>query len=308
MKVSIIIPAYNASEYIRRCIDSIVSQIDDDCEIIVVDDGSTDDTLDVLKALAAEHPSIVVLHKENGGVSSARNLALTVARGELISFIDADDWVLPGYFDRAVKVFENLEIDYCKTSFQCVYNVTAECSRNSDADFEIITPNEITDVKRYRLSIWGSWFRRQIIVKNALSFNERMAFAEDQTFNVAYFEACHRICYVDNRDYCYYINPKSATKSPDTGKLLASIVELKKIINNNHLLRKQLSYTLLSICTAFVRHNKHNTYKTRYMRLVNGSMFPYRYCMSLANKSERIYLTLLKLNNRLAYSVFKAII
>ena len=91
--ISIIIPAYNSSEYLKRCLDSIVCQPFEDYEVIVVDDGSTDDTGKVLDEYAKRYSRIKAVHKENGGVSTARNAGLDKAQGDYIIFVDCDDYV-----------------------------------------------------------------------------------------------------------------------------------------------------------------------------------------------------------------------
>ncbi len=94
IKVSVIIPAYNTEAYMKQCMESLVNQTLQEIEIIVVDDGSTDNTLEILKKFETEHPEKVrVLTKENGGQASARNMALQFAQGEYLGFVDSDDWV-----------------------------------------------------------------------------------------------------------------------------------------------------------------------------------------------------------------------
>lgn len=116
IKVSVIVPAYNTENYIKDCIESLIHQTLEELEVIIVDDGSKDRTLQVLKAYEEKHPQRVkVLHKENGGQASARNLALQHAKGEYLGFVDSDDWVdLKMYelmYEKAVE--ENADIVVC---------------------------------------------------------------------------------------------------------------------------------------------------------------------------------------------------
>lgn len=99
-KISIIVPVYNAEKYIERCVNSLLSQSFDDFELILVDDGSTDNSAEIINNLADKHSFIRVFNKENGGAASARNLGIDNARGEYIAFIDADDAVEPTYFEE----------------------------------------------------------------------------------------------------------------------------------------------------------------------------------------------------------------
>ena len=97
MKFSILIPAYNASKYIRRCLNSLINQTFQDFEIIVIDDGSKDDTLPILKEFQNKDKRVNVFHQENHGVAYTRNRLLDYAKGEWIAFVDADDYVNKEY-------------------------------------------------------------------------------------------------------------------------------------------------------------------------------------------------------------------
>lgn len=96
MKLSIIIPAYNVGQYIGKCLNSVYeeSTVMDDFEVIVVDDGSTDNTLEVANGYKASHANLKVIHKNNEGVGSARNVGLDEAQGEYVTFVDDDDWIV----------------------------------------------------------------------------------------------------------------------------------------------------------------------------------------------------------------------
>ena len=102
-KISVIIPVYNAEKYLRRCVDSILAQIFTDFELLLIDDGSKDKSGVICDEYAKKDNRVKVFHKENGGVSSARNLGLDNARGEWIGFIDSDDMVKPEYLDGLIR-------------------------------------------------------------------------------------------------------------------------------------------------------------------------------------------------------------
>ena len=110
MKISIIIPAYNAAKYIKRCVMSLKNQTYKNIEIIVINDGSTDNTLDIINDL-----DIIVIDKENGGVSSARNMGLDRCTGDYIIFVDADDYVEKNYLEDIVNVINEYNYDIIET-------------------------------------------------------------------------------------------------------------------------------------------------------------------------------------------------
>ena len=116
MKLSIIVPVYNVEKYLAQCLDSLVGQTVEDYEIIVVNDGSPDNSQRIIDDYAARYPGLIVpMIKENGGLSSARNLGMNVAKGEFIGFVDSDDWVDETMYERMLEAIEreNADIAYC---------------------------------------------------------------------------------------------------------------------------------------------------------------------------------------------------
>ena len=130
--VSIIVPVYNAEEYISRCVDSILNQEYKDFELILVDDGSTDCSGQLIDDYAKADNRIVVIHKENGGVSHTRNLAIEHARGTYIQFLDSDDWITPDATKLLVRAAEENQCDLVIADFYRV--VGNRLSHKGDID------------------------------------------------------------------------------------------------------------------------------------------------------------------------------
>ena len=103
--VSVIVPVYNSTAYLKRCVDAILAQTYKDLEVVLVDDGSTDDSLDICREYAKNDSRVKVFHKENGGSSSARNVGIKEATGEYICFCDSDDYYEPDIVENLMKVF-----------------------------------------------------------------------------------------------------------------------------------------------------------------------------------------------------------
>ena len=123
MKLSIIVPVYNVLPYIHQCLDSLVGQTLEDYEIILIDDGSTDGTAQVLAEYAARYPEKIVLRRvENGGQGRARNIAIDMARGEYLGFIDSDDWIDPSMYEKLVKRAEDTGADVVVCDFLAKYS------------------------------------------------------------------------------------------------------------------------------------------------------------------------------------------
>ena len=161
--VSIIVPVYKAEQWLHRCVDSILAQTMADFELLLINDGSPDRSGEICDEYAAQDSRVRVFHKENGGVSSARNLGLDNAQGEWISFIDADDWVEKEYLEG---VTENLDADMILGG--CRYVNGYFCS----ADKEIIEGRRIGEFMKihsedhFVRAVWGKLIKRSIIEKN----------------------------------------------------------------------------------------------------------------------------------------------
>lgn len=183
--ISVIIPAYNAAKKIVCCIESLLNQTYQDWELIIIDDGSTDNTLDVCQTFHDKR--IQVYHKPNGGVSSARNTGLTYAKGEYIAFVDADDYLEPMYLEH---LNQGSDYDLSITGF--CYDKEPE---KTNLLLELIDKSSIAKslsdlIDSDQLCYpWGRMFKRSIIEQYHIRFNEKMRFAEDNVFNWEYL--CH---------------------------------------------------------------------------------------------------------------------
>lgn len=210
MKISIIIPVYNASHYLRECLDSILSQdYADPYEIILVNDGSTDDSLQICQDYEKKYSCIIVLTGKNGGVSAARNKALDVVRGEWLAFVDADDKMLP----------EALQTLYQRAQMTGADIVLANAVKWQDGKYSkpILSlpnetlPNVILRIKHFAL--WGYFVRRDFIQDNGIRFVEGLAYSEDRIFIYRLARYCRTIAYTSKSVYAYRINPASACHS-----------------------------------------------------------------------------------------------
>lgn len=216
--ISIVIPAYNAEATLGRCLDTILAQTYPDFEALVVDDGSSDRTLTIAEAYAAKDSRIKPLHKDNGGVSSARNLALSKAKGEYIAFCDADDEVKPDWLKDFIDIIGDTDI----AVQDIVFIGTAGNSRiHSLHIHKDIHTRETLLEAIHEAGLVGylvtKLFRRELITKHQLSFNETIHFREDEIFVLQYMEHVKSVAYVPKANYIYYLPPeKKAYKSTFT--------------------------------------------------------------------------------------------
>lgn len=204
--ISIIIPVYNAEGHIGRCIDSILAQTHKNLEIVLIDDGSSDNSLKICKEYAEKDSRIVVLHKENGGVSSARNLGLESCNGEYIGFIDSDDYIENTMYEELL--YAALKNDTVIS--MCAYNLIKGETKDikgfcSDAD-TITNTQLMKDIYTYKNMgvLWNKLFKRTVFFSNDNSpvrFNEELHFCEDVlmlteiTKNSSYIAVCSKALY-----------------------------------------------------------------------------------------------------------------
>ena len=174
--ISIIVPIYNAETYLPRCVDSILAQTFGDFELLLVNDGSRDGSLDICQRYAAKDGRVRVIDKPNGGVSSARNLGLESASAEWVMFADADDWIEPNTLELAVPYIGKCDI----VRLAWVAHMPDEVKNKRVMNAE--TPNQLLKQllrRRTKLAIWGTLIRRDLVTLNDIRFDASYNYAED---------------------------------------------------------------------------------------------------------------------------------
>ena len=183
--VSVIIPAYNAAVFIESTINSLLCQTYENFEIIVVNDGSVDNTLDIVTRIAEKDPRVKVFTQENGGVSAARNTALSKASGEYITYVDADDSLPKNAIETMVNLMRD-DVDFVVCSHNEIRFLTTP---HIEKPCEY-TKQEINDKFIEFDSVvwwpWGKLFRRSVIEENNLRYDTSISFGEDHVFNLLY--------------------------------------------------------------------------------------------------------------------------
>ena len=230
--VSIIIPAYNVSQYIEECIRSIMNQTYTHIEIIVVDDGSPDDTPAIIDRMSSMDERIIPIHQQNAGVSAARNTGIKVSTGEYLVFVDGDDYIAPDFVEYMLKLIQVTGGEMC-LSLNCF---------TKEADIQILNdkiaaldPTEATALLLSPRIIVGSWnkiYKKSILVDNNLLFSTNLFYGEGLMFYTAYAQLCNKVG-VGNRKVYYYRrnNYASATTKFNIKSLIngnQSIEEIRK--------------------------------------------------------------------------------
>lgn len=195
MLLSIIIPVYNAEKYIDRCISSVVNQSLKDIEIVLINDGSTDNSLSLCRAWELKDKRIKLISQSNSGVSAARNSGIDVAIGEYLMFLDSDDYMFPKMCETMCEVL-------IKNNTDCIICGTMETggglwSPQSNIDylsFEEFKKNFVYHLKTELLSpCWNKIFKKKLITE---FFNEAVSFGEDLIFCLNYFKNCRKISFI----------------------------------------------------------------------------------------------------------------
>lgn len=177
IKVSVIVPAYNAEAYLEKCLDSLVSQTLSEIEIVVVDDGSTDGTADILEEYRAEFPEkIVPLHKQNGGQASARNLALEHCQGEYVGYMDSDDYACADMFEKLYARAKETEADLVVCNH---FNVVGDKTKNVPYG-SYQTPRDM--FQGVLVSPWNKFFLRETLLRSGVIFPEGYIYEDTAWF------------------------------------------------------------------------------------------------------------------------------
>lgn len=191
--ISIVIPVYNVEKYIRHCIDSVLAQTFTNYELLLIDDGSKDSSGYICDEYLHKDKRLKVIHKENSGVSDARNVGIEASKGDWICFIDSDDWVEPMYLENFnTCINENKDSDLCVQGFYSDYENDA--NKSYTTFFQNMTlENNYETVEFFEKSngvhngyIWHRIFKLETIKKHSLSFKHGLSFAEDGLFFFQY--------------------------------------------------------------------------------------------------------------------------
>lgn len=223
-KISIIVPVYNTEKYISNCIESILKQKEKDFELLLIDDGSKDQSGRICDIYATKDDRIKVIHKKNGGVSSARNLGIDRAKGEMIFFIDSDDTVGPDYL-------KNLEILSDEEFVQSGVKVL----ENDYLKAEMSHENIFKDFNRFWMESRQQWpsmccLSRKVIEDNHLRFDTNLKMGEDGLFNQIFISKCKKIRRTTFNQYYYNSdNLESASHKFYEDRLEQQLLLIKKL-------------------------------------------------------------------------------
>ena len=236
--VSIILPVYNAQNHLARCVGSICAQTYRNIEIIILNDGSKDQSLPVCEEFRQKDPRILLVDKANSGVSDTRNLGLKLASGKYVEFVDSDDYLDPDFTERLVAAAEENEADFVIAPYKMVIPAGASkpeqvldkiqdelgvmsVARPPEVREYGFLPAGVYDKDTFALRLmdkpasyfysvlWNKLYRRDILTDNDIQFVSEMRWAEDLVFNLRYIQYAERFVAIDKPGYYYVQNPQS---------------------------------------------------------------------------------------------------
>lgn len=215
---SIILPVYNVKKYLNRCVDRLLCEKFRDFEIILVDDGSTDGCYNICDEYMKKDSRISVIHKENGGLSSARNEGFKIAKGKYIFWLDSDDYIVQDALNILYNYLQDDNIDIIKYNFikqpasMPEYSILKEGLYNKDEICNGVLKLAIENTGRFIWSVWSHIYRRKFLEQNNLSFvSEREIGSEDYLFNLQSYLRAKNILVIKEALYNYDLRIGSLT-------------------------------------------------------------------------------------------------
>ncbi|MCQ2584370.1 MAG: glycosyltransferase [Treponema sp.] len=228
-KISCIVPVYKSEKFIERCINSLLNQTYSNFELLLIDDGSPDNSGKICDDFALKDSRIKVVHKKNGGVSSARNIGVQNATGNYVCFVDSDDSVCNTYLEKLIKPSISDDVDIVISginwentdgkfvSLNCGVTEKKIMERKEFLQFYKILREDVGQNEIVLNAPVNKLYKKEFL--NNLLFNTDMSLCEDLVFNLNYIEKCQKFCFIPDCLYNYFRNGSSATNSINPEKI-----------------------------------------------------------------------------------------
>lgn len=232
-KISIIVPVYKAERYLEECIESIINQTYKNIEVILIDDGSPDNSGKICDEFSKKDNRIIVIHSENKGVSIARNTGLKKATGEYITFIDSDDYVSNNYIEFLYNLLAENDAEISIIGNDERYNNTV--IKINEKFKKALTAEEtigkILEEKYFTSVCWGKLYKKEVIMKNQIQFDSNLKIGEDFKIMMQILENCNKVVIDTTQNlYHYRLNEDSVTQQEGREEDWIKEIELSKEI------------------------------------------------------------------------------
>ena len=287
--ISVVVSIYNMEEYLYKCVESLLNQTYQNYEILLIDDGSADNCGKICDEFEAKEEKIKTVHKQNGGVSSARNCGIKQAKGEWIVFPDPDDWVEPNYLQKLIDI----QI------------------KNDEKEMEyLMYPNYFSGYS------WNKLYSLNLIIKNNLFFDEELGMIQDLHFNVRYFQFCNKIAYDPEPVYHYVIHDSlsvSSTNSPLTPRKINGIISYEKIaevLRDRYPVCEEIAYASLCVLCLkdIIIYYRFSSKDKKILALLKNSFIKYKdyfYRCKVYTKKGKRFSRLVGFSPRLYYYIIR---
>lgn len=244
--ISVIVPVYNVEEYLPKCLESIIGQTYKRLEIILVDDGSTDNSGYICDSYARKDSRVIVIHQSNFGVSAARNEGIKIATGDYICFVDSDDWIEEDYFELIIQDLVDNNPICLINNYVKYYEKGNVKNPYSNVTQKLIMDAETALIELFKHNLYGwepvaSFYRTKAL--KYVKFDEDIHFGEDLMFNYNFFKVnsgC--VVYLDLAKYHYVFRENSTCNSSTMAKRMDFIKVLDRILNNESGILKKLFF------------------------------------------------------------------
>ena len=298
-KISLIVPVWNVENYIEDCLKSLVNQTLEDIEIIVVNDGSPDNSQKIIDKYVKKYPKKVKSYiKENGGQGSARNFGLKKAKGNYIGYVDSDDYVMPNMYEKLYnKAIQNdLDIVICGNfiAYEDKDNLVPE-------DINHVSDNKKENAFFGKLAVWNKIYKKSIL--EGIDFRSKVWY-EDLDFTVRVLSKAQKIDYVNEPLYCYLYREGSTMNNSNIKRNLEILSAFDEIKNNNkyHDLIEYLAIDNIYI-SAIVRVINAKSDKKSKKEIIN--LMRNYILNNFANYNNNKYMKLLSRNRKIVFNLVK---
>lgn len=305
--ISVILPVYNGEKTIRLCVDSMLAQDFKDFELVIVDDGSWDNSLEIIKQEYAKYSNIKIYSKSNGGESSARNYGVDRAKGKWITFIDSDDFVDSNYLSSfmqkealredtfyVVGEKEGFSIDSLKPQ----YNIYASGETN-ETMLQLLSNNGTT---------WGKLFLKTRLLENNIRYNENVFYGGDKLYTMQYAAHINRVIYNDKVFPCNYVNNFNPSKfMKDFEKEMTNFLEieinLKKSFSSCFQYQWLVVHLKLLVLSIYARYRKSIERKEKLIIVKNHIYESSEFVKTLSSQNWKAKLIFNALSNKPCYLI-----
>ena len=262
--ISVIVPVYNAEQYIKNCVQSIQNQTCSDFELILINDGSTDSSLNICKNLAEEDKRIKVINQVNAGASAARNTGLKHVTGKYVVFVDSDDYVSPYYLENLYLAAQvgNYELVQCNFESTNLIDSKLPDVCFSEKHVHEITKTQALNNRIYKVTVWGKIYSTKILQE--IQFQEGIIYEDDASYYI-FIDRANRIAVLDETLYYYYMSDNSVMRNLNKDKSTAFLkiyedrIEYFKERNDKELLEGTYDRYCLVLMLTLSASYSHNT-------------------------------------------------